>query len=476
MAYKYGDRKQITFLPQCIDDYVKEDAPVRAYDAFVDALDFKELGIDLDPNKVGNSQYDPKTMLKLLVYSYSYGVHSSRKIEREANYNLSFIWLTGGLKPDHKTIAEFRRHNTEVLKKVLKQTVRICIHLDLIDGNILFVDGSKFRANASKAKAHAKDWYIKQLAKVDQRIDELLEECERVDQDEADQASYVKLGEELSQSRQLRERITQAMEKIETSNRTKMNTTDSDSSIMRSRQGSHACYNVQSVVDDKNGLIVHTEVVSDNNDIEQFSNQIEKANENVSGKCQVACADAGYAAISELEKVDKQGIDVVVPSKRQALHKQPGPFDKSEFKYDQKRDCYYCPAGHCLKHVSTDKKRGKKAYQIINKELCRQCKHYGECTSAKSGRRVNRYTNEDQREKFERRYVNRLHIYERRKMTVEHPFGHIKKNLGFNAFSLRGLKKVQGEVSLLSTCFNLTRMINIVGTQRLIAGLQAYRA
>ena len=149
MAYRYGDRRQKMLFPQSIDEYIPQDAPVRAYDVFVDALDFDQLGIQIEPDKVGCPQYDPKIMLKLLVYGYSYGVRSSRKLERETHYNLSFIWLSGGLKPDFKTIAEFRRNNKAALANVLKQCARLCIKLGLIEGNTLFVDGSKVRANAS---------------------------------------------------------------------------------------------------------------------------------------------------------------------------------------------------------------------------------------------------------------------------------------------------------------------------------------
>jgi len=122
-------------FPQSIEEYVAEDDPVRAYDAFVESLDFNELGIKLDENRVGNSEYDPKSMLKLLLYGYSYGFRSSRKLERALYHNISFIWLTCGLKPDHKTIANFRRSNKGLLRNAFKQCVRFCLKLDLIEGN-----------------------------------------------------------------------------------------------------------------------------------------------------------------------------------------------------------------------------------------------------------------------------------------------------------------------------------------------------
>ena len=176
MAYRYGNRIQMAFLPPSIEEYVEQSSPVRAYDAMVEALNFDELGIEIDSGKVGNPQYDPKSMMKLLVYGYSYGIRGSRKLERETHYNLSFIWLMGDLKPDHKTIAEFRRKNKSAIAKVLKQCAQICIKLDLIEGNTLFVDGSKFRGDASIKNTWTKEKCEKVLKKIDSRIEEILTE------------------------------------------------------------------------------------------------------------------------------------------------------------------------------------------------------------------------------------------------------------------------------------------------------------
>ena len=130
MAYRYGNRHQMELLPLCIEEYVGSDDPVRVYDAFVETLNFNELKLHLDAHKVGCPEYNPKAMLKLLLYGYSYGLRSSRKLERATYHNVSFIWLMGGLKPDHKTIAEFRRKNKAVLKNVLKACARLCIKLN----------------------------------------------------------------------------------------------------------------------------------------------------------------------------------------------------------------------------------------------------------------------------------------------------------------------------------------------------------
>lgn len=472
MAFRYGHREQRTFLPPSIEEYVTESHPVRAYDAFVEVLGLRDLGIDVNPDQVGNSSYDPRAMLKLLVYGYSTGVRSSRKLEQATHENLSYLWLMGGLKPDHKTIAEFRRKHKEALRNVLKQCVRLCIRLDLIAGNILFVDGTKVRANAAREQTHDRAYYEKHLKEIDLRIDQVLEECEEIDRQEEGEGSLVAMDQGLAQTENLKEKI---REVLETAANTceKINLTDPDCALMRSRQGSHASYNVQSVVDDQHGLIVHAEAVQDATDVNQFSRQIDQANRELPKPCQVACADAGYADTEELSKVDGQEIRVIVPSQRQALHKEEGPFTKSHFVYDPAENCYRCPEGHRLTSDGTDKSSGKRHYQITDPDLCHGCPHYGQCTDAKRGRKIVRLRNEEEKEKLEAEYEkpDSQEIYARRKTRVEHPFGHLKRNLKMGAFLLRGLDGVGAETSLVATCFNVVRMITILGVSNLVQKL-----
>ena len=470
MAYRCGNRYQMDLMPQSIEEYVSADNPVRAYDAFVEALDFQHLGININPDKVGNSEYEPHSMLKLLVYGYSYGVKSSRKLERECHHNLAFIWLLGGMKPDHKTIAEFRRNNKKALRKVLRQNARMCIKLDLIAGNVLFVDGTKIRANAGTEKSRGKVYYEKLMADIDRRIEKLLADCEATDKAEEDIASYVSMNKELTKSQNLKEKIKEVLDSFAQDDRKYVNQTDPDCRIIKSIQGKHAGYNVQSVVDDKHGLIVHTEATAEVNDRNQFALQINQANEVLEQPCKVACADAGYANTDELAKIDEQGVKVIVPSQRQALHEEEGPFSKTRFTYDQEQNCYYCPEGHPLAYRSIEQKKNHLIYQIRNKKICQSCKHYGQCTTAKRGRTIARLHNEEVKQKLEAQYEEAQSqvIYARRKTKVEHPFGHIKRNLKTDAFHLRRKDGVQAETSLLATCFNMARMITIFGVGNLI--------
>jgi transposase len=475
MAYRCGDRQQMTLLPQSIEEYVAKDDPVRAYDVFVEAVDFHELGITINPYKVGNAEYDPRSMLKLLVYGYSYGVKSSRKLERECYHNISFIWLMGGLKPDHKTIAEFRRRNKKALKKVLRHCAQVCIKLDLIAGNILFVDSTKIRANASRRRTHDRAHYEKLLIDIDHRIEKLLADCEAADDSEEGTPSYVAMDRELAKNQNLKERIKETLHSFTSGNRKQVNLTDPDCAIMHSVQGSHASYSVQSVVDDRHGLIVQAEAVSESNDVNQFSPQIEQANDLFEEPCEIACADAGYADTDDLGKIDGKGIKVIVPSQRQALREGEGPFSKSRFTYDKEQDCYFCPEGHQLRYRDTERRRGERHYQIADGRKCHRCRHYGTCTTAKKGRKIKRLPNEELKQKLEAQYqeVASQEIYARRKTRVEHPFGHIKRNLKTDAFLLRGRDGVQAETSLLATCFNVARMITIFGVGTLREQLAA---
>jgi transposase len=481
MAYRYGDdRRQQMFFPTSIDQYVAEDHPVRAYDAFVDSLDFEQLGISLNERKVGNSQYDPRLMLKLLLYGYSYGMKSSRKLERELHNNLSFIWLMKNLKPDHKTIAEFRRNNKLALKKALRLCARLCLHLGLIEGNILFVDSTKLRANAGKANDHHHPWYRQQLQRIDDKIRKLLAECEHIDLQEAQQGSMVKMPKELAKATQLKARIQSALEqfahrgtKNKDGNPRKVNLIDPQSALMKTPQGTYPSYSMQSVVDDKHGLIVHTDAVSDANDTQQLASQIRCAEETLERACQVACADAGYSDIEQIEKIDSDQCSVVVPTKQQASDKPLKPFSKCDFTYDPRNDCYWCPQGNRLIFRRfQDKEHKKRDYRIEKPALCRTCQHFGQCTNSKHGRTVVRHIFEKLSEKVQQRLKEPAMeaIYQRRKARVEHPFGYIKKNLGFSQMTMRGRLAAQAESSLLAICFNLTRMI------RLLGGVQGFKA
>lgn len=469
MAFQYGERTQMTFFPPAIEDYVAPDAPVRAYDAFVNTLNLAAVGINPDGNQAGRPAYEPAAMLKLLLYGVSYGVRSSRKLERECHYNRSFIWLMGGLRPDHKTIAEFRRHYHRALAQVLKQCARMCLRMGLVDGNALFVDGTRLRADANLQNHWTKKKLQETLAALDRSIEQTLEQCETEDQAQAQERSWVELPQDLAQQQQLKAKLEQVLAELQATEAPHRNRTDPDAVIVKSRQGTHVGYTGEIVTDGLNGLIVNADVVSANNDKNQMQEQITRAEAVLEQPCQIACADAGFSDSADLAPLDARGLEVIVPSDDQASERPPQEFDKSQFSYDQMSDSFLCPRGERLVYSSTEKARRRRYYRAG--KVCRQCPHFGWCTKDKiNGRKLTRGPFEELRQKLDQQYVSSRGraIYARRKEVTEPIFGHFKRNLGAGQFLLRGLSKVRAEFALLATAYNLRRLISLRG----VMGLQ----
>lgn len=486
MAFKEGNRYQSTLFPASIEDYVGEDDPVRFYDAFIESLDAEELGLSYDRKQVGNSRYCPMTMLKILVYAYSYGWRSSRKIERALHHNVSFMWLSGGLTPDDRTISEFRRHHLDVFRKVLRESALVCMKLKLVRGYEFFVDGTNIRGNSSINKSYRQKHLERLISTIDSRIDELLKECEH--EDGQGSGSLVSMGEALNNERALRGKIEEALEELKTQKadrrgmkpseleRVCINMTDKDAVNMRSRQGSHSGYNVQSTVDGEEGLIVYVEARSRANDCGALGKQVDEASKVCGQKPKYVCADAGYSSAQEMNDVAKQDIGVVVPSKEQVrVEKQQRKglpvedttaFDISSFTYDEAGDFYLCSKSHKLNKYYDNKKNQTHVYKIESASLCGACEHFGKCTSSKkTGKTLRRSFYAKTQENAQLLYASEQgqEIYKKRKYIAERPFGHIKRNLNGGHFLLRGIQGANVEANLFASSYNLVRMMNLLG-------------
>jgi len=473
MAYRTGvKRSQMILFPESLDEYVGPEDPVRAYDYIIGTLDLQEIGIETDEKKVGNPQYPPRTMLKLYVYGYACGIRSSRQLERATHQNLSFIWLMENLKPDHKTIAEFRRKHKLALIQALRKFAFFCLKAGLIEGNTLFVDGTKLRANAGRCRNHTQEWYQEKYQEVKKRIGEIMTEHERTDQVEEPLGSFVRMETDLSQAKKLEAIYAQAIQEFDRYESSDVkpkvptiNMTDPECALMKSTQGSHASYNIQAVVDDKNGLIANVDVVNEVNDRRQFSRQIHGAEEVLGKSCQYACADTGYSNTEDLRKVQSETTTVIVPFQKEPLRGNVQGFSKSDFPYDAEHDVYQCPQAHRLSYVYAKEKGKKLVYRITDCRLCHRCPSWGTCTNSKEGRSIVRLLHETEREQFERQYQTPelQEIYQRRKARVEHPFGHIKQNLKTTYFLIRGRLGALAEISLAALCFNIRRILTIFG-------------
>ena len=310
----------------------------------------------------------------------------------------------------------------------------------------------------------------------EKNIERILEEAEEIDQEEDSKGSLVKLKEELQSQEKLQAKVKEIAERLKETGKDKINATDIDSVNGKTRQGSHAIMNCEVSTDKKHGLIVNSEAVSQNNDLNQLSSQVEQCKETV-GKLPVeVVSDSGYFSLKDIEKVP-ENVKVIMPSRRQAQKEnnkktEVEPFGIEEFSYDKERDVYICPEGKILENKGIAfGSQEKISYKARGKE-CRECKHFGICTTSQKGRWVVRMVKQ---EHLKRRLEEIYHeeesqkLYKLRKEKAELPFGHMKRNLGAGQFLLRGKEGVNAELSILSTCFNVARMITIIGVPMLIA-------
>lgn len=469
MAYIKGNRKQIMLLPQAVEDYIAKDDPVRAYDAFIEALDYNTLGLVINENQPGANPYWPKAILKLLIYGYAYGIRSSRKLERACYHNLAFIWLTEDIKPDYRTIARFRIANKDILKNVLHQCARMCLKLGLIEGNTLFVDGTKLKANASLKNTWSKERLQKYEDEITKNIERILAECEAVDNIEAENGSLIKLKKELADQETLKVTIAEIAKEMKESRKQKLNTTDSDSFISKSDRGAKMYHNIQATVDEKHGLIINTDVVNQSVDANQLSIQTKQAQDALDKKPKTICADNGYYSIDDIEKIDT-AINVIIPSQGQIIKERTPdkikPFPKDAFRYDDKRDCYICPENKKLRRtdLTIPDKTNAIIYQARRYD-CKNCRHFGTCTTSVNGRKIIRHRNEALMRRLAHIYDSDTgqRIYKLRKQKAELPFAHFKHNMNIRHLLLRGVAKAGIELNLCAIGYNLTRMISLLG-------------
>src|SRR6188474_2899422 len=187
------DRSQCTLFPECLDDYIAEDNPVRIIDVFVNALDLGKLGFEgSEPKATGRPAYHPSTLLKIYIYGYLNRVQSSRRLERESQRNVELMWLTGRLTPDFKTIADFRKDNGRAIRNVCREFIVLCRRLDLFSQAIVAIDGSKFKAVNNRDKNFTSAKMQRRMAQVEESIERYLVAMDTADRAEPEIAELKK--------------------------------------------------------------------------------------------------------------------------------------------------------------------------------------------------------------------------------------------------------------------------------------------
>ena len=471
MAYIAGtDRSQAVLLPDVLDDFVRPDNPVRFLDAFVAQLDLGALGFQRAvPAETGRPGYAPGDLLRLYLYGYLHRIRSSRRLEQEAHRNVELLWLLRRLTPDFKTIADFRRDHPAALKGVGREFIVLCRRLALFGGELLAIDGSKFRAVNARDKSYTPARLAPLQRDIDRTIARYLRELERQDEAEAgtEGPSAAALQEKIAALQQRRVRYEGLQQELAASGETARSLTDPDSRPMMSGGRIEVCYNVQTAVDATHKLIVAEDVTNAAGDRDQLSPMALAAQEVLGGTTPVVVADQGYYHGAEIKTCLEAGLTPLVPRPRTSANEARGLFTKDDCVYDPVTDAYRCPAGETLTYRSTTVELGR-TIKNYRTSVCGRCALKPRCTRNKDGRKLTRWVDEHVLEAMARRLRADRALYAKRKELAEHPYGTMKRAMDQGYFLLKGLRKVRGEFSLTVLAYNLKRVLNIVGVPQLL--------
>ncbi len=470
------DRRQATLLPDCIEDYVSEENPVRVIEAFVAALDLAELGFEgVVPERTGRPGYHPATLLKLYVYGYLNRIPSSRRLEREAGRNLELMWLTGRLAPDFKTIADFRKDNGPAIRATCRRSVLLCRELGLLAEAAVAIDGSKFKAVNARERNYTLDVVRRRMERAEASVARYLAALETADRQEEEtaRARTGRLKDRLAGLARRMERLREMEAAVRAAPDGQVSLTDPDARAMATsgKDTGIVGYNAQAAVDTRHHLIVAHEVTNVGNDRAQLSGMSEQAREAMGHEALTVLADRGCFDGGEILACERAGITPLVPKPMTSGAKAEGRFGKQDFVYVAEDDEYRCPAGERLTWRFDNVENGM-ALRDYWSSACPTCPIEARCTTGKE-RRIKRWEHEDVIDAMQRRLDQRPDAMRVRRQTAEHPFGTIKAWMGATHFLTRTLKRVGTEMSLHVLAFNMKRVIAILGIGPLIAAIRA---
>jgi transposase len=471
------DRGQSRLFPVCLEDWIGEDNPVRVIDVFVDQLDLGELGFSgIDPERTGRPSYHPSALLKLYFYGYLNRVQSSRRLERDAGRNVEVMWLTGRLVPDHKTIAYFRKDNGPAIRRVCARFVELCRELGLLTRACVAIDGSKFKAVNNRDRNFTRAKVERRRAQLEQSVARYLSQLDTADRQEPSETLALKsmrLKEKLAKLESEMQRLAAIEKQMLTSPDQQISLTDPDSrSMATSGRGSGVVgHNVQVAVDTKHHLIVTHKVTNVGTDRSQLANVAKETKTTPEATSLDVVADRGYFSSEQILACEEAGITVTLPKPMTSNSKTEGRFGKQDFRYVVEEDVYICPAGERLAYAFTTEENGL-VLRRYSTNACRRCAIKQSCTTGKE-RRITRWENEHLLETVRRRLDEHPEKMRQRRETVEHPFGTIKARMAATHFLMKTLPRVAAEMALHVLAYNLTRVMNIMGIQPLMAAIRA---
>lgn len=468
-------RSQRIMFPESLDEYIGDENPVRFIDAFVDGLDLRALGFERAvARETGRPPYHPGVLLKLYIYGYLNHFRSSRRLEKEANRNVELMWLLRKLAPDFKTIADFRRNNGRAIREVCRQFTLLCRQLGMFGGELVAIDGSKFKAVNSRSKNFTRRKLKRLVERIDEKIERYLQELDENDEQEPNiyKPTAEELREKIEALKKHREEHEALQQQLEERGDRQISLTDPDARSMPvgKGRGTEVAYNVQVSVDAKHKLIVDHEVTNKATDLGQLSPMALRAKEVLQVETLEVVADMGYYDGKHIKACLEEGITPYIPKANTSANSRLGLYGKRDFRYDADNDCYWCPAGEALnfRFQTTELGRDIRYYAT---SACRGCELRPRCTRSKGGRRITRWVDEALLDEMARRVRAEPEKVKRRKAIAEHPFGTIKHGMNQGYFLTRGLANVRCEMSLTVLAYNIKRVINILGAQKMVGAL-----
>ena len=467
-----ADRTQAMLLPECVEDYVGPDNPVRVVEAFVEQLDLRAMGFEgSDPQATGRPAYHPSVLLKIYIYGYLNRIQSSRRLEQETQRNIELMWLTARLMPDFKTIANFRKDNGRAIRQVCRQFIVLCRQLKLFSQALVAIDGAKFKAVNNRDKNFTSAKMKRRMAAIDESIERYLSSMDTADRAEPEVAALKKgrLQDKIEALKQQMERLKAIETQMNASPDKQVSLTDPDARSMKNREGGIVGYNVQTAVDAEHHLIVAHEVVTDGVDRDQLAPMAEQARQAIGTEALTVVADRGYFKSEQILECTKSGITPIVPKSLTSNNRAEGRFDKQDFIYVAEDDEYRCPAGERAIRRFTTLEAGLTIHKYWT-SACPRCPIKAQCTTGHY-RRITRWEHEAVLEAMQDRLDRQPEIMRVRRQTAEHPFGTLKLWMGASHFLTRTLKRVRTEMSLHVLAYNLKRVMRILGIGGMLTAL-----
>ena len=471
------NRNQINLFPVSLDQSIDPDNEVRIIDLFVNSLSVKDYGFRTDFVENGRPAYHPSDLLKLFIYGYMNKVRFSRDLEKECRRNIEVMWLLKCLKPDHNTIANFRRDNPKAIKKVFRATVQIAKHFDLIGGMLIAGDSTKLRAQNSKKNNFNQAKIDRHIAYIDNKLEEYTKALAESDGD-----NQQIIQDEIKKQQERKDNYRDLEKQLKESGEKQISISDPQSrQIMIRNNITEVAYNVQSTVDSKNCIPIDYKVTNEN-DSKAMGNMVQRAKSILRTNEFTVLYDKGFHTGSELKTAQDMGVETIVaipgvPSSSQA----PNPlFNYEFFRYNKEDDTYTCPGGQILRTngswykqlTSTGNISWFKQYKT---KSCRKCPLRSQCTRSKKERLIQR---SEYAEYYERNRINiqdKEHLYKRRQAIVEHPYGTIKRQWSFNyILTKKGIARASSDVGLMFIAYNLRRIGNILTFEVLKEYLKAF--